>query len=93
VSFIDDEGTPIVVHTDGKNAKIEWGDAGKVETKAEWTKDGFQLERKFDGGVKIRELYQRTVDSPKLTVITTVSSKILVEDLVYKRVYDPAGAK
>jgi hypothetical protein len=92
VTFADEDGAAIVVHTNGKNTKMEWGEAGKVETKAQWTKDGLSIERKFDGGVKVRELYQRTPDSPKLTVITTVSSKILEQDLIFKRVYDPAPA-
>jgi hypothetical protein len=93
ITFADEGGAPILVPINGKASKITWGDAGELETKAEWTKEGLRVERKFNGGVKVVELFQRAAGTPKLTVTTTVSAKILAQDFSFLRTYDAEPAK
>jgi hypothetical protein len=65
----DGEGVSYTLTPDGKTTKSEVG-ALTVETKAKWDTSALEVERKFEGGVKVTDRYWVT-DAPRQLVIAS----------------------
>lgn len=80
-------GAKRVLFPDGRKVEHELRNGTAVETKARWKDDRLVVERKFDGGVKITETYERTGEGRQLHVEVKLGGGI-PRSLEFRRVYD-----
>jgi hypothetical protein len=80
------DGTPIESLTDGKEREKAVGGMGRIKVKAEWQDGWLIVERKLEGGIKVREEFMRAPDSPRLITTTIITG--LPRDLKFRSVYD-----
>jgi len=86
------QGQPsLTLYTDGKRWEEEMPGAGEVEFKAEWKSEEFRVERKFEGGARLKETYKLT-DEGRMEVSTELSGGPMPRTLRFTRIYDRADS-
>jgi hypothetical protein len=80
------DGTPIESLTDGNEREKAVSGMGKIKVKAEWQDGQLIVERKLEGGIRVREEFMRAPDSPRLITTTIITG--LPRDLKFRSVYD-----
>lgn len=86
---LTDGDRKLILPTDGSWVKDRW-DGVDVDMKAEWQRGVLHLERRYSGGVRVRENF--TFDPKgRLVIETSVSAPSFERTRVFKRVFDRAG--
>ena len=83
IGFAD--GVELRLATNGKTAKFPFRSLDELQVKASWKDGALVLEAKSNG-VKMQELFERGVDSPRLIVTTRIAGELRTVDI--RRVYD-----
>jgi hypothetical protein len=83
------DGAPLESLTDGKEREKAVSGLGKIKVKAEWKDGQLIVERKLEGGIKVREEFTRGLDSPRLITVTIVTG--MPTELKFRSVYDQSS--
>ena len=78
----------LTLHTNRKKWKDERPDLGKVEYKAEWKEGELRVERKFEGGLRVRDTYSWSEDDDHLVVEREIRGGMIRRPMKFKLVYD-----
>lgn len=87
VTLGDDSGATTTWRTDGTKYLEKVEDAGDIETRIRWASDGLVIERKVDGGGRIRENYGLGLGGKRLIVFVELDAS--GQELSLTRQYQP----
>jgi hypothetical protein len=91
VTIIYDLGRASLLYTDGRKLEQELRGGAKMEIRAGWKGEYFIVERKIDGGGKIKEEYMIPTGTGQLFVITRLEIDRMPQPIEFRRVYDAAS--